>query len=131
MNFAELYKNNRIAVEKTMLSMWCGESSNDSQASYIAQLRNLIGDLFAPHNAEPVVQCMNSYLPVHSVTAAEAEAIVGNLWRKTLPKGKYYAPYEHQYLSWDNLLRRTVEIKGEQKPKSICVTTGTGSGKTE
>lgn len=131
MNFAELYKNNRIAVEKTMLSMWCGESSNDSQASYIAQLRKLIGDLFAPHNAEPVVQCMNSYLPVHSVTAAEAEAIVGNLWRKTLPKGKYYAPYEHQYLSWDNLLRRTVEIKGEQKPKSICVTTGTGSGKTE
>lgn len=131
MNFAELYKNNRIAVEKTMLSMWCGESTNDSQASYIRQLRKVISDLFAPHNAEPVVQCMNSYLPVHSVTAEQAEAIVGDLWRKTLPKGKYYSPYEHQYLSWDNLLNRTVEIKGEQKPKSICVTTGTGSGKTE
>ena len=131
MNFADLYKNNRIAVEKTMLSMWCGESTNDSQASYIKQLRGVISNLFAPKNAVPVVQCMNSYLPVYSVTTNQAEALVGDLWRKTLPKDKYYSPYEHQYLSWDNLLNRTVQIDGEAKPKSICVTTGTGSGKTE
>lgn len=131
MNFADLYNNNRTAVEKTMLSMWCGESSNDSQASYIKQLRGVISNLFAPNNAVPVVQCMNSYLPVHSVTAYQAEGLVGNLWQKTLPIGKYYPPYEHQYLSWDNLLNKTVLIDGEAKPKSICVTTGTGSGKTE
>lgn len=128
MNFAELYNNNRIAVEKTMLSMWCGESSNESQAAYIKQMHDVIKDLFAPQNAVPVVQCMNSYLPVHSVSAQEAESIVGDLWQRTLPEGKYYPPYEHQYQSWNTLLNQTA-ING--KPMSICVTTGTGSGKTE
>lgn len=131
MNFADLYNNNRTAVERAMLSMWCGESSNASQASYVKQLHDVIKRLFAPRNAVPVVQCMNSYLPVHSVTAPEAEALVGELWHRTLPKNTYYSPYEHQYLSWDNLLNKTVLIDGEAKPKSICVTTGTGSGKTE
>lgn len=29
--FAELYKNNRTAVEKTLAAMWCGEARNESQ----------------------------------------------------------------------------------------------------
>ena len=64
MNFSELYNNNRTAVERALVAMWCGESNNDSQRSYIKQMKTLIGNLFAPENAVPVVQCMNSYIPV-------------------------------------------------------------------
>lgn len=125
MNFSELYKSNRTAVERALVAMWCGESHNDSQRAYIRQMKNIIGDVFAPKNAIPVVQCMNSYESVHSVSAETAKSLVGGLW--SFP----FAPYEHQYKCWDALLNKTVEINGEQKPMSIVVTTGTGSGKTE
>ncbi len=128
MNFSELYKNNRASVVRAMKSMWCGEPNNDSQESYFAQMNTLISELFAPKDAIPVVQCMNSYKPVFSVSPTEAEALVGQLWKKVLPKDKYFAPYEHQYLSWKTLLHDKTE---DGKPKSIVVTTGTGSGKTE
>ena len=72
MNFSELYNNNRKAVERALIAMWCGESNNDSQRSYIKQMKALIGDLFAPKNAVPVVQCMNSYIPVSSEKAEKA-----------------------------------------------------------
>ena len=128
MNFKELYDNNRSSVERALTAMWCGESNNDSQDSYILQLKNIIKDLFAPKNAIPVVQCMNSYKSVFSVRPEEAEKLVGGLWKKVLPKDKYWDPYEHQYQCWNTLLN---ERTADDLPKSICVTTGTGSGKTE
>lgn len=48
--------------------------------------------------------------------------------KKTLPKDKYYAPYEHQYQCWKTLLK---DKTPDGKYKSIVVSTGTGSGKTE
>lgn len=48
MNFSELYNNNRTAVERALVAMWCGESNNNSQRSYIKQMKTLIGNLFAP-----------------------------------------------------------------------------------
>ena len=122
MNFSELYKNNRKAVERALVAMWCGESANESQRSYIRQMKTVIGDLFAPKNAVPVVQCMNSYIPVSQDKEETAKALVGGLWKAPYP------PYEHQYRSWDALLNQHTE---DGKPKSIVVTTGTGSGKTE
>ena len=122
MNFAELYRNNKQAVEEALSSMWCGETNNDSQKAYVEQLKGIIKNLFAPDNAMPLVQCMNSYKSVFTVDAEEAKAIVGSLW--TAP----YAPYEHQYQCWNTLLK---EKCADGKPMSICVTTGTGSGKTE
>ena len=122
MNFSELYKNNRSAVERALVAMWCGESSNESQRSYIRQMKSIIGDLFAPKNAVPVVQCMNSYIPVAKEQEDVAKALVGKLWKAS------YAPYEHQRKSWDVLLNQRT---ADNKPKSIVVTTGTGSGKTE
>ena len=122
MNFAELYKNNRSAVERALMAMWCGESANDSQRAYIRQLRDIVGNLFAPKNAVPVVQCMNSYKPVGADKVEAAKALVGSLWRAP------YAPYQHQYECWDVLLNQRTT---DNKPKSIVVTTGTGSGKTE
>lgn len=53
--------------------MWCSEPSNDSQRSYIRQMKSLIGDLFAPQNAVPIVQCMNSYIPVSQENVNQAK----------------------------------------------------------
>lgn len=130
MNFAELYKNNCNSVVRALTSMWCGESANASQRSYIEQLKKIIGDLFAPKYAVPVVQCMNSYVPVHSVSKEEAIATVGDLWDKTQPTDplKKYPPYEHQFKCWNTLLHKKT---ADGRPMSIVVTTGTGSGKTE
>lgn len=122
MNFSELYKNNRTAVEKALTAMWCSEANNESQKSYVKQLKGLIGDLFAPQNAIPVIQCMNSYISVDACDVDKAKNTVGSLW--TFP----YPPYKHQYESWNTLLNKKTE---DGLPKSIVVTTGTGSGKTE
>ena len=135
--FADLYTNNRKAVEDTLLSMWCGETKNESQRNYVKQLKSIISNIFAPREAMPLVECMNSYKSVFSVDAAEAERLVtadgytpevGNLWRKSMPEGKFYPPYQHQYDSWNTLLNKRT---ADDKPMSIVVTTGTGSGKTE
>lgn len=122
MNFSELYKNNRSSVERALVAMWCGEAHNDSQRSYNEQLRNVIGDLFAPQNAVPIVQCMNSYITVPDDKVKAAKNLVGELWSFGYP------PYQHQYESWETLLEKETD---DGKPKSIVVTTGTGSGKTE
>lgn len=123
MNFANLYKDNREAVEHALRAMWCGESGNDSQQIYSEKLRKVIREIFAPEEAVPVVQCMNAYEAVHTVTAQDAKALVGGLWTNTK-----FAPYEHQYQCWRTLLNDTTT---DGKPMSVCVTTGTGSGKTE
>jgi hypothetical protein len=63
--FAELYRKNRTAVEKTLSAMWCGEARNESQKGYINQLTKLIPEVFAPKDAMPLVQCMNNYENVY------------------------------------------------------------------
>lgn len=126
--FAELYKNNRTAVEKSLSAMWCGEARNEAQKGYMEQLKGIIPDVFAPKDAIPLVQCMNSYESVYPEHQAEAEEMLGTLWKKTLPSGTFYLPYEHQYQCWKTLLK---DKTPDGKYKSIVVTTGTGSGKTE
>ena len=93
MNFSELYLNNKRAVTKTLSSLWCGETANDSQRAYVEQLRHIIDNIYAPEKAVPLVQCMNSYKSVHSVSIEAAKAVVGSLWTAKYP------PYEHQYQS--------------------------------
>ncbi len=121
MDFRQLYDNNKQSVTDALLNMWCADAVGTSQKAYVEQLKKKIGDVFAPENAIPVVQCMNSYEPVKSVDADKAKATVGNLWTKT------FVPYEHQYQCWNTLLNE----RYNDKPMSIVVTTGTGSGKTE
>jgi DEAD/DEAH box helicase domain-containing protein len=122
MKFSELYKENVNSVVRALTAIWCGEPSNDAQRASVKEIKKTIKNLFAPETAIPVVQCMNSYKSVYSVSVDEAKKVVGSLWKKT------YSPYEHQYISWKTLLEEKSE---DGKPMSICVTTGTGSGKTE
>ena len=103
--FAELYRKNRTAVEKTLSAMWCGEARNESQKGYINQLTKLIPEVFAPKDAMPLVQCMNNYENVYPEHEAEAEEMLGTLWRKSLPEGVTYQPYEHQFQCWRTLLK--------------------------
>lgn len=127
--FAALYRNNRKAVEKSLSAMWCGEARNEAQRGYIEQLKGIISEVFAPNDAMPLVQCMNSYESVYPEHEAEAEEMLGTLWRKTMPgPDVYYPPYEHQYQCWKSLLK---DRTPDGQYKSIVVTTGTGSGKTE
>lgn len=127
--FADLYNSNRNAVEKTLSAMWCGEARNDSQKAYVEQLKGIISEVFAPKDAMPLVQCMNSYESVYPEHEAEAEEMLGELWRKSMPSPDvFYKPYEHQYQCWKTLLK---EKSSDGKNMSIVVTTGTGSGKTE
>ena len=121
MNFSDLYINNKKDVENKIATLWGGEAYTDAQKAQVKILKAKIGEIFAPNDAVPVVQCMNSYKSVHSVSADDAKALVGSLWTSE------YDPYEHQYASWNTLLNEQYE----EKPMSICVTTGTGSGKTE
>lgn len=127
--FAELYRNNRNAVEKTLTAIWCGEARNESQKGYVKQLKEIIPEVFAPRDAMPLVQCMNSYESVYPEHEADAEEMLGTLWKKCMPSTDiYYLPYEHQYQCWKTLLK---DKSPDGKPMSIVVTTGTGSGKTE
>jgi len=127
--FTDLYINNRTAVEKALSAMWCGEARNESQKSYINQLKGLIPEVFAPKDAMPLVQCMNSYESVYPEHEVEADEMLGELWQKTMPSPDvYYKPYEHQYQCWKTLLK---DKSPDGKNMSIVVTTGTGSGKTE
>ena len=122
MKFAKLYHENKETVERTLTTLWCGESGNENQTKYAQKLQEEIKNIFAPKDAIPVVQCMNSYESVHSVSAEDAKSLVGGLWKN------HFAPYEHQYQCWKTLLQ---EKTADEDPTSICITTGTGSGKTE
>lgn len=126
MNFSELYVNNKKDAEKKISILWGGEANTASQRAQVEKLKEQIGNIFAPEDAVPVVQCMNSYKSVHTVNPEVAKAIVGSLWER--PNDN---PFQHQYDCWNTLLNESIEIDGEKKPMSICVTTGTGSGKTE
>ena len=121
MNFSELYLNNKRDAEKKIAVLWGGEANTESQRAQVKKLKEKIGNIFAPEEAVPVVQCMNSYKSVPHGKVEEAKKLVGSLWESS------HYPYQHQFESWQTLLKEQYD----GKPMSICVTTGTGSGKTE
>jgi len=121
LSFEQLYTNAKEAVRSRLTSMWCDNPLSESQRNYAEQLRKLIDtEVFAPRNAMPLVQCMDRY---KSIDAKEEQIkeLVGDLWKKDYP------PYKHQYECWKALS----EVDGKGRKKSIVVTSGTGSGKTE
>lgn len=127
MKFAELYRNNQVAVKRMLESWWCANAHGSIQEQYSEQLKELIDkELFAPQNVMPLVQCMDRYESVTDETRDTAEALVTtkkgkNLWKKSIGD-KNYPPYKHQQKAWEALLENN---------HSMVVTTGTGSGKTE
>lgn len=127
MRFVDLYKQNKEDVERNLISMWCSDSQTKQQKAYADQIKELIRtELFASEDYMPLVQSMERYKSATTEQEVEAFKLVDkNLWLKTMKPGKYYPPYEHQYMAWKTLCNTT------GKKRSMVVTTGTGSGKTE
>ena len=80
MNFSELYVNNKRDVEKKIATLWGGEAHTASQRAQVEKLKEQIGNIFAPEDAVPVVQCMNSYKSVHSVRPEDAKNRRRKVW---------------------------------------------------
>ena len=124
MKFLKLYQSNLNSVKSSLTSLWCSEASTDKQKGYANQLKRLIDEeIFASEDYEPLVQSMEFY---ESATQEDAESIFKlinkDLWTRCT-NGKDYTPYKHQVAAWKSLTSSDC--------RSMVVTTGTGSGKTE
>lgn len=125
MKFLELYQSNIQSVKRGLTSLWCSEASSDKQKGYADQLKNLIdNEIFSSEDYEPLVQSMEYYESSNSNEENEIfERVDKNLWKRCLPPNKYFPPYKHQVKAWKSLTAPDC--------RSMVVTTGTGSGKTE
>lgn len=121
LKFAELYRNCKQQFNNTVGAMWCSNANTPQQKMYAKQLHDIAGNIFAPEDAMPLVECMDPYETISLEDKDKALSLINGLWNKS------YLPYKHQYESWKVLREGMVG----DKVKSIVVTTGTGSGKTE
>ena len=124
LRFSNLYKECRHQLNESVKSMWCGRNHSELQKKYDEHLQKIVDDLFVSPEAMPLVECMDAYEPILPEEKAKAMALVRNLWDKD------YLPYKHQMKCWE-FLRNGFVGENQEKVKSIVVTTGTGSGKTE
>ena len=122
MNFKQLYTDSKSQIAEAVIGLW-KEASPKMVERYGKQLDNIISRCISDNI---VVENMAHWTP--AVNDTEWRKIVDeNIWRKynkekteIIEMG--YPPYKHQYESWKTLL---------EDNKSIVVTSGTGSGKTE
>lgn len=122
MNFRNFYHKAQNRLKDSVLSLWATGDAEMQQ--YFESILNKEGLM-----AEPVFQTAFPWEP-STITFSETNKIFDNAFINALanvkdedyrfPKDRN--PYKHQVESWDALLNRG---------KSIAVTTGTGSGKTE
>ncbi len=121
MKFSQLYTNSKEAVTSSLKTLWCSNIKDKNQVAYADKIGTVIETLFASEENIPIVQCMDRYEAVGESEVEVAKQLVDGLWDKPYP------PYKHQYKCWEALNDKTTD----GKCKSIVVTTGTGSGKTE
>ena len=138
MKFSDLYQSNLQSVKSSLTSLWCSEASTDKQKGYAEQLKSLIEkEIFTSEDYEPLVQSMELYESSSHQEAEEIfEKIDESLWKRCqesvdrsngkfelIEKTNYFTPYKHQIKAWKSLTALDC--------RSMVVTTGTGSGKTE
>lgn len=121
--FRDLYSKCKKAAENALIELWCHDTSADKvKSEYGKQIKSLVKTkLFAPENLYPVVQNMDYYEAAEDKDAA-LELVSADLWNKA-DNNQGHTPYEHQHKAWKSLL--------SEECRSMVVTTGTGSGKTE
>lgn len=128
MNYAQLYTSAKKAIVESLISLWVPAKSDIQK-----YLQRLLTDE-EPLIAEPIFQSIfpwessNHTFAEHSsvlrllddnfVSALSNSAICNEY---TFPRERF--PYKHQTSCWQGMLA--------SKPKTMAVTSGTGSGKTE
>ena len=114
MKFQEIYRNCKTQVQETLRSWWITDSMSDVEKQFIEKyIENYISKV---NGDNIVVQSMYPWESTSGQEAMDAMARVEPLWREK------FTPFKHQYKAWKTLL---------DDNRSIVVTTGTGSGKTE
>lgn len=121
MNFKQLYTDSKSQIAEAIIGNW-KEIAPKMVERYGKQLDYIISKCISDNI---VVENMAHWTPASNDT--DWRRIVSpKIWRKKNKQGEIvemgYPPYEHQYKSWKALL---------DDKKSIVVTSGTGSGKTE
>lgn len=120
MKFKDLYLASKQRIAEAIIGMW-KETAPKMVDQYKDQLDRIISECISDNI---VVENMARWEPAENDT--DWRKIVNpNIWRKRVNDemvDKGYSPYKHQVESWEALLQRN---------KSIVVTSGTGSGKTE
>lgn len=122
MNFTEFYYKTKNRLTDAILSLWAtGDIEMQTYFKYLLEQEPILADVifqntFPWESADKVFSETDSIFDQNFIEALDK--IKDEDFR--FPKDRY--PYKHQIESWDTLLN---------KNKSIAVTTGTGSGKTE
>ena len=123
MNYSEFYKNAKRRSVDTLVSMWAG--GNNTYQNYFKYLLETEERLFA----EPVFQSTfpwesssNEFGELSNIFSREFLNRLDGIQDEEFRFPKDRNPYLHQEISWNALLNNN---------KSIVVTSGTGSGKTE
>jgi DEAD/DEAH box helicase domain-containing protein len=122
MNFKDFYLNTQTRLTDSILSLWAtGDAEMQKYFSYILEQEKLLAEPVL-QNAFPWEADQNIFEETSRILSPEfissLDSIVNDDFR--FPKNRH--PYKHQVISWHQLLNQK---------KSIAVTTGTGSGKTE
>jgi hypothetical protein len=122
MNFKEFYQNTEQRLTDAILSLWAtGDAETQKYLKHILQEEKLLAEpvfqtTFPWEPSDTLFEKSNKIFDNHFIIALDK--IQDEEYR--FPKSRF--PYKHQVESWHTLLN---------EKKSIAVTTGTGSGKTE
>ena len=122
MNFKDFYNKTENRLTDAILSLWAtGDKEMQDYFKFLLSEEPIIADAVF-QNTFPWQQGQLSFNESTNVFSQEFITALDKIKNKDFRFPKDRKPYKHQLKSWDMLLN---------KNKSIAVTTGTGSGKTE
>lgn len=116
MSFVHLYEQMKLDLKKSLLEQWQPKGAK-FDSNYQAQIENIIDKTVSDNILVENMSPWQSAKPIYEGGTDYTQIINSNMLR--------FLPYEHQVKCWDSLLSQGTAYK------SMVVTTGTGSGKTE
>lgn len=122
MNFKDFYFNTKERLTDSILSLWAtGDAEMQKYFAYVLQEEELMANPVF-QNSFPWAPSGKQFKDTIDVLSSDFIDRLDKIKDENFRFPKNRNPYKHQVESWDYLLN---------KKKSIAVTTGTGSGKTE